>query len=152
MKRALDAKRATLRIGQLADASGLTPDAVRYYERKGLLPRAPRTQGGFRQYDVGTVDRIRFIKQAQAHGLTLREIRELVTYREHGGRERCRRVRDLLGRKLAELDLRRRELDHFRDALREYLQMCERALAQAAETECPVVEDLAANVNRPGRR
>ena len=75
-----------------------------------------------------------------------------MTYREHGGRERCRRVRDLLGRKLAELDLRRRELDHFRDALREYLQMCERALAQAAETECPVVEDLAANVNRPGRR
>jgi DNA-binding transcriptional MerR regulator len=61
-----------LRIGELAE-SGLTRDALRYYERQGLLPRARRTVGGFREYDGSAVDRVRFIKQAQAHGLTLRE-------------------------------------------------------------------------------
>ena len=66
-----------LRIGELAVASGLTRDALRYYERKGLLPRSRRTSGGFREYDSGAVDRVRFIKQAQAHGLTLRGIRDL---------------------------------------------------------------------------
>jgi hypothetical protein len=59
-----------LRIGAPADASGLTRDALRYYERQGLLPRSHRTSGGFREYDGSAVDRVRFIKQAQAHGLT----------------------------------------------------------------------------------
>jgi MerR family copper efflux transcriptional regulator len=60
-----------LRIGELAAASGLTRDALRYYERRGLLPRSRRTTGGFREYDGSAVDRVRFIKQAQAHGLSL---------------------------------------------------------------------------------
>ena len=78
-----------LRIGELAAASGLTRDALRYYERQGLLPRSRRTSGGFREYDGGAVDRVRFIKQAQAHGLTLREIRDLVSHQSDAGRTRA---------------------------------------------------------------
>lgn len=133
-----------LRIGELAAASGLTRDALRYYERQGLLPKSRRTSGGFREYDIGTVDRIRFIKQAQAHGLTLREIRDLVRDQSDSGRTRCRHVRDLLARKLKQLEVRRRELDAFRESLQQYLEMCDRALQTRTPVDCPVVEDLGA--------
>src|SRR5712692_3957693 len=93
-----------LRIGELATQGGLTPDALRYYERLGLMPRARRTAGGFRVYAPGALERIRFIKQAQAHGLTLAEIRELLAFQDRGGRDRCRQVQRLLEMKIAELD------------------------------------------------
>lgn len=131
-----------LRIGELAAASGLTRDALRYYERQGLLPRSRRTSGGFREYDGAAVDRIRFIKQAQAHGLTLREIRGLVNHQADAGRTRCRHVRDLLARKLEQLEARRRELDAFSETLQEYLAMCDRALEARTPVDCPVVENL----------
>ena len=133
-----------LRIGQLAAASGLTRDALRYYERQGLLPRSRRTSGGFREYDGGAVDRVRFIKEAQSHGLTLREIRDLVSHQSDAGRTRCQHVRDLLARKLTQLEARRSELDAFCDTLRRYLQMCDQALQSRSTTDCPVVENLKA--------
>lgn len=132
----------TLRIGELAATSGVTRDALRYYERQGLLPPSHRTAGGFREYDGGAVDRIRFIKQAQAHGLTLRDIRDLVSHQSDAGRTRCPHVRDLLARKLTQLETRRRELDAFCRTLGEYLHMCEQALKGRAQVECPVVENL----------
>jgi DNA-binding transcriptional MerR regulator len=130
-----------LRIGGLAKVSRLTPDAIRYYEREGLLPRATRSVGGFRQYDASTVTRLRFIKQAQAHGLTLREVRDLLGSHSRTGRERCRRIRDIVARRLRALDEQRRELETFCGTLRRYLAMCDRALA-ADRCECPLVEDL----------
>jgi DNA-binding transcriptional MerR regulator len=99
-----------LRIGALANASRLTPDAIRFYERQGLLSRPARSAGGFRQYEAATLDRLRFIKQAQAHGLTLREVRDLIGSQGRPGRERCRRVRELVAQWLRDLDRQRREL------------------------------------------
>ena len=131
-----------LRIGELAAASGLTRDALRYYERQGLLPRSRRTAGGYREYDGAAIDRVRFIKQAQAHGLTLREIRDLVSHQSDAGRTRCRHVRDLLARKLEQLETRRRELDDFCKTLQEYLEMCDRSLQARTVVDCPVVENL----------
>lgn len=134
--------RRTFRIGELAATTGLTRDALRYYERRGLIPRCHRTAGGFREYEASALERIRFIKQAQSHGLTLKEIRDLVSHQRDAGRVRCRHVRDLLATKLAQLENRRRELDAFSRTLREYLRMCDRALERPAEIECPVVENL----------
>ena len=131
-----------MRIGELATASGLTRDALRYYERQGLLPRSRRTDGGFREYDGGAVDRVRFIKQAQAHGLSLREIRDLVSHQSDAGRTRCRHVRNLLAHKLEQLETRRRELDAFCTTLQQYLEMCDRALEARTVVDCPVVENL----------
>ena len=138
----------TYQIGELATRSGVTPDTVRYYERLGLLAPAPRTSGGFRRYTSAALDRVRFIKQAQALGLTLHEIRDLVAYQDHGGVTRCRQVRDLLRAKLAELRARLSELETFRTTLSGYLQECEHTLAggrtprSRQQPECPVIETL----------
>lgn len=129
-------------IGQLAGRVGVTPDALRYYERLGVLAPAGRTSSGFRLYTADTVDRVRFIKQAQRHGFTLAEIRELLRVDARGGGSRCRHVRQLLTRRLTDLDDRLRELQTFRDLLDEYRSRCDRALADTADAACPVVDDL----------
>lgn len=135
-------------IGECAARSGLTPDTLRYYERVGLLAPPRRTSGGFRVYPAETLERLRFIKQAQMVGLTLHEITALVSYQDQGGVKRCRQVRDLLRAKLGDLEAQLRELQEFRDTLSGYLQECERTLSQAerapaaGEASCPVIEDL----------
>jgi MerR family Zn(II)-responsive transcriptional regulator of zntA len=97
---------ATFTIGELAARAGITPDALRYYERLGVIAPVRRTAGGFRAYTADVIERLRFIKQAQLHGLTLAEIRELLQVDHRRGVGRCRRVKGLLERKLAELDAR----------------------------------------------
>src|SRR5207247_6868039 len=123
----------------LSAHSGVSRYALRYYERLWLMPRARRTTGGFRLYPPGTLDRIRFIKQAQLHGLTLREIRELLGFQDRRGRERCRQVQSLLTRKLADVDGRLLRLQEFRHTLRSYLSQCEQTLGRGTDEECPVV-------------
>ena len=135
-------ERRPSRIGELSAESGLSRDALRYYERLGLMPRPRRTSGGFRLYPAGTLARIRFIKQAQLHGLTLREIRELLGFQDRRGRERCRQVQRLLARKLADVDSRLAQLQDFRQTLQDYLAQCERALGGGTDEECPVVREL----------
>lgn len=131
-----------LRIGELATRSGLTPDALRYYERLGLMPRARRTASGIRIFAPGATERVRFIKQAQANGLSLAEIRQLLALEDRGGRERCRHVHRLLGLKLTELETKLAQLREFRKTLRAYLALCEGSLNGAADAECPVIERL----------
>lgn len=134
--------RQTFTIGELASRSGLTPDALRYYEKLGMIAAAPRTTGGFRVYTVEVLERLRFIKQAQLHGLTLAEIRELLRLDHRHGANQCREVRALLQRKLADLDVRMNELQEFRRTLDEYLERCNRTLADRPDAACPVVQDL----------
>jgi MerR family Zn(II)-responsive transcriptional regulator of zntA len=85
-------EKATFTIGELAARGGVTPDALRYYERLGVIARVPRTSGGFRLYTTDALDRLRFIKQAQLHGLTLAEIRELLRLDARRGASQCRDV------------------------------------------------------------
>lgn len=138
----------TYQIGELAARSGITPDALRYYERLGLLQAPRRTRGGFRVYPVETLDRLRFIKQAQTIGLTLHEIGELVGYQDQGGLKRCRQVRDLLRAKLVDLQAKLTELEEFRDTLSGYLEKCEQTLGRGetanrrGQPDCPVIETL----------
>jgi DNA-binding transcriptional MerR regulator len=138
----------TYQIGELAARSGVTPDTLRYYERLGLLPQPGRTRGGFRVYRPETIERIRFVKQAQTLGLTLDEIRDLVSYQDRGGLKRCRSVRDLLRAKLAAVQARLAELQEFQSTLIGYLQQCERSLNPEREVDrdsdpdCPVIEIL----------
>ena len=137
-----DARAAALRIGALASATGLTPDAVRYYERLGLLPKPARTSGRFRVYAPETVDRLRFIKQAQGLGLELREIRELLAPANGRQREQCERVRALLARHLRDVEGRLQELQAFRRTLEGALSDCDRALQRNENIPCPVVANL----------
>ena|SRR5688572_8270972 len=126
-----------LRIGQLATLTGVSLDALRYYERRQLLPRARRTQGGFRLFSSETVERIAFIKHAQELGFSLDEIAQLLS---PGNVTQCRSVRDLLSVKLAEIDKRIKSMRRFRRMLSAHLKECERALSEKGqEAECPVV-------------
>lgn len=138
----------TYHIGELAARSGIARDTLRYYERVGLLPKTQRTDGGFRVYPAETIARLRFIKQAQSLGLTLREIRDLLGYQTSGGLKRCRQVRDMLRTKLTELQARLAELQEFQRTLSRYLEDCERTLHGVdargnREPQCPVIETLA---------
>ncbi|MGH7445912.1 MAG: MerR family transcriptional regulator [Longimicrobiales bacterium] len=129
------------RISEIAARTGITVDALRYYERFGVLPRARRTAGGLRQYGEEAVEQVRFIRQAQALGLTLKDVRQLVTDQGRAGRERCQRVRDLLALRLSDIDARLAEMQAFRRTLRRQLSACERALEHGAPV-CPVINEL----------
>src|SRR5258707_15343419 len=76
------------RIGEVAARAAVSVDALRYYERVKLLPRAKRSSGGFRLFGLDAIERVQFIKQAQELGLTLDEIKGLLAT---GGAEECRR-------------------------------------------------------------
>lgn len=130
------------RIGDIASATGLTPDAIRYYERLGLVPKPARTEGGFRLYGRDTVARIRFIKQAQKLGLELKEIRDLLRPAHGRRREQCQHVRGVLATHLMDVEARMRELQAYRDTLQTALGQCDRALKMKETIPCPVVGDL----------
>ena len=96
-------------IGQLADALEIPTRTIRFYERKGLLPEPLRADNGYRVYDDTTLARLRFIRTAQAAGLTLAEIASVIHVRDDGTAP-CSHVDSLLETKLAEVRDRRRQL------------------------------------------
>jgi DNA-binding transcriptional MerR regulator len=133
-------KSAALRIGEVAARSGVSVDTVRFYERRRLLPRAARTEGGFRLFAPETVGRVKFIKQAQDLGFSLDEIGEFLAT---GGAQECRRVRDALRAKLAGLDERVRLMREFRRTLSRHLAACEQELEERGDqAQCPVLVNL----------
>jgi DNA-binding transcriptional MerR regulator len=131
---------SALRIGEVALIAGVSIDTVRYYERRRLLPVAARTEGGFRLFTPDTVERVRFIKQAQELGFSLDEIGELLAT---GGARECRRVRDHLKVKLSEVDRRIRQMQDFRKTLARHLAACEKELSRHADDAvCPVLINI----------
>jgi DNA-binding transcriptional MerR regulator len=98
-----------VRIGEAAQAAGMTSKALRFYEEHGLLPAAKRTANGYRDYTGETVNRLDFIRRGRAAGLALAQIREILLLRD-AGRAPCTHVRDLLAGQLAGLDAQIAEL------------------------------------------
>lgn len=102
--------------GEVAKALGVGVQTLHYYEREGLLPPPPRSASGYRLYTPELVERVGFIRRAQALGLPLEEVREVLTLAEEGACP-CGRVQAALAEKLAEVDRRLAELHAFRDEL-----------------------------------
>jgi MerR family Zn(II)-responsive transcriptional regulator of zntA len=98
-----------MQIGEVAQRVGLATSAIRFYEDKGLLPEPERTVTGYRDYEPGVVDRIRFIRAGQAVGLTLRELSEVLQIRDQG-ESPCGHVTDLLDARIRAVDERIEEL------------------------------------------
>jgi DNA-binding transcriptional MerR regulator len=131
-----------LRIGEVAARAGVSVDTLRYYERRRLLSRAPRTPGGYRVFSGETIDRVRFIKQAQELGFSLEEIGQLLT--GGGGEAECLRVSDLLRAKLAELDEKIKTMQLFSVILADHLAACEREMRlRGRSAQCPVIDEIA---------
>lgn len=127
-----------LKIGELAARSGVSRDTIRFYEREGLLPRPLRTPALYRIYTAEDEGRLRFIRQAQALGLTLDDIRELVHQQQLRTPGECRRVATLLRERIEAIDRKLAELRAFRRQLALSLEQCEKADGEA----CPVVLSL----------
>jgi DNA-binding transcriptional MerR regulator len=108
------------RIGELAEQVGVSSDTLRFYEREGLLYPSERSEAGYRFYEGRAIPRLRFIKQAQALGLSLEDIRSLFEVMQEG-QPPCDDVRKLLRQKVALLDQRIVELTALRDALTDRL-------------------------------
>lgn len=128
----------SLRIGEVAAHSGVSVDTVRYYERLKLLPRAVRSSGGFRIFPAETVERIKFIKQAQEIGFSLDEVKQLFSTKD--GANQCRTVRNLLLEKLVALETKIKQMRSFKKVLAHHLNDCENELkAHGDESACPVL-------------
>ena len=140
-----------LRIGDLDSRIGVHPEAIRYYERRGLLPHPARGPNGYRLYAPEHLERVEFIKRAQSLGLSPEEIREVMELK-YGGSSSCQHVRDLLREKLNAVDRQIARLRVFRRELADSLQACERSLKRhsASRESCPALERL--NMNRSKRK
>lgn len=111
---------AGITVSKLAEEVGTSADALRYYERIGLLPAPERSPAGYRLYDADAIERVRFIKRAQRVGLRLDDIRGLVEVLGRGLCP-CGGTRRLLEERLAELDEEMALLNRLRSDIRTML-------------------------------
>ena len=112
-----------MRIGQLAKAAGVGIDAVRFYEREGLLEEPARRPSGYREYGSEVVVHLQFIKGAKALGFSLKEIRELIAL-ETDPRATAGAVMRIAEEKLANIEEKIRSLQRMRRALRKAVDEC----------------------------
>jgi MerR family copper efflux transcriptional regulator len=113
--------RRMLKIGEVSRQSGIGVEALRFYEKSGLLERPSRTYGGYRVYGAEVLERLAFIKRAQALGFSLEEIRRIIDDARKG-ESPCTEVREIVRRRMAELDERLRELHLYREELKGTLE------------------------------
>lgn len=132
-----------MQIGEVAKRTSLTVDAIRFYEKRKLLPKAVRSAGRFRLYGASTVERLHFIQQMQGLGFSLHEVGELIQLRESKV-EACESVRELLTGKLADVRAKMRELRQLEIELETDFRKCSRELnhrRRHAACPCPVLEE-----------
>lgn len=128
-----------MQIGSVAKRIGLTVDAIRFYERNSLLPRVPRTQGGFRQYGENDIETLRFIRRAQGLGFTLKEVSELVALRQNRLRS-CAPVRRRLETKLADVQRKLSDLEKLQHELHLALRKCKNEMRKGT-AHCPILRE-----------
>jgi MerR family transcriptional regulator, copper efflux regulator len=128
-----------MQIGIVAKKVGLSVDAIRFYERSALLPRAARTQGGFRQYGEREIETLSFIRRVQGLGFKLSEIRGLLSLR--GSRmQPCTPVRRRLQTKLTDVREKVDSLQKLERELRLALRSCDKELRKQ-DAHCPILRN-----------
>lgn len=128
-------------ISQLAKAAEIPTTTVRYYERIGLVEPEDRSQGNYRLYTDESLEKLQFIRAAQAIGFTLDDVKALLTD-EAGGTPRCGNVQVLIEDRLADIEQRLKDLRHVRKVLRGALEQCR---TQKKTECCQVVAGLRNN-------
>lgn len=125
-------------IGRLASEADVPTSTVRYYERIGLLAPSGRTGANYRYYSHGALERLRFIRTAQATGFSLEDVGTLLELRA-GTREPCGEVQLLIEDRLGDVERQLSDLKRVRQVLRTSLKACHEA---AAPDHCRVLDDL----------
>lgn len=131
---------ANLTIGGMAAKTGVGVEAIRYYQRRGLLPEPKRTDGRIRRYGTREIERLRFIKAAQKIGFSLDEIASLLQLDDGSG---CARARKLASHKLEEVRARLDSLERLEHVLSELVGRCE-SMRGRGRVACPLIAALGA--------
>lgn len=130
-----------MKIGELAQLSGVSTKTIRYYESIGVLPEPARTGSGYRDYDESFVDRLTFIRSAQRLGVSLDEVREILAFRERSEAP-CAYVRGVLESQLEGIGQRIRELEVLREQLTEIVSEADRLPPPDEGRTCRLIEHV----------
>jgi len=125
-----------MKIGQLAEQSGVHVESIRFYQRLGLMPSPPRTRGSVRRYGEEAVERLRFIKRAQALGFSLSEVKLLLGL--YVG-EHCAETRSVAEEKARLVEHKIADLRAMQRALQKLIRACD---AGGRGRGCPIIETL----------
>jgi MerR family transcriptional regulator, copper efflux regulator len=125
-----------LTIGDVAKQAQVHIETLRYYERRGLLARPPRSLSNYRLYSAETVRRVRFIKGAQQLGFSLKEIRELLSLRAEPETS-CEDIRERAAAKLPDIEAKIASLQAMKHALAKPVTECS---GSGSITDCPILE------------
>jgi MerR family transcriptional regulator, mercuric resistance operon regulatory protein len=136
---------AVMTIGRLAEETGVHFETIRYYQRLGLIPTPARPRGSVRRYGEDAVERLRFIKRAQALGFSLDEVKVLL---ELAVGEHCAETRNLAERKLGIVEQKIAELQHLQAALRKLIRSCGTG---SKGRGCPIIDNLSTPRQSTGR-
>lgn len=136
----------TMTRGQLARRCGVGPETIRFYERQGLIPEAPRSSGGYRRFGAEAVSRLTFIRRAKELGFSLPEIGELLALHDQPGRDRAQ-VKALTESKLDEIEAKIADLGRMRSALAGLAEQCS---GHGPVEGCPIIEALADETGASG--
>ena len=128
----------SLTRGQLARASEVGIETIRFYEREGLLAEPPRRRSGYRQYPPGAIARVRFIRTAKELGFTLKEISELLELRVDPDKS-CADVRALAKSKITNVEEKIADLEHIKSALQKLTRVCR---GKGPTSECPILDAI----------
>ena len=126
-----------MRIGTAAGQAGVNVQTLRYYERRGLLPKPPRRVSGYREFPDDAVRIVRFIKRAQDLGFSLDEVEELLRLRNDKRRDRGR-IRAVAERRVRQIEGKIAELQAMKKALSRLIHCCH----EGSTLECPIIEAL----------
>ena len=126
----------TLKIGELARESDVHIETLRFYERTGLLRPAKRTEKGYRIYGRDDISRVRFIKQAQKLGFSLKEVMELL-HLKFDRKSKCEDVEMRAKGKINEINHKIQSLKKMRGALQVLVNSCE---GSVPSSECPILK------------
>ena len=125
-------------IGEVAKEAQVNIETMRYYERRGLVPKPPRSVSNYRLYPEDSVRRVRFIKRAQELGFSLKEIKDLLTLRASVG-ARCAQVQKRATGKIQDIEQKIKTLRAMKKALSKLVSQCS---GKGPVTDCPILESL----------
>lgn len=130
--------RSAMKIGEVSQESGIGIEALRFYERSGILGKPVRSTSGYRLYDEGVLERLAFIKKAQTLGFSLDEIRRIIED-ARAGASPCDDVREIVRRRLAEVEERIKEMKRYRQELSKTLEEWDK-IGRAPGNICGLIE------------